>query len=158
GGNLLGLDLRRRLAGRISDSGARSGHANVRFLTFLDLAREIAGPMPGRPAPPALLFALVAAAVARSAEARCFGELRHRVGVVRALEATVRDLLDAGVPAAAARAWAEEFPDKDRRGSLAALASLYADVSGALSAYAHDAAVFREAARREAAEPGAPLL
>jgi hypothetical protein len=158
GSNLLGLDLRRRLADALADRGPRRGHANVRFLTFLDLAREIAGPVPGRPAPPALLFALVAAAVPRRAEARCFGELRHRVGFVRALEATVRDLLDAGVPADAAQAWAEAFPDRDRRSSLAALASLYADVSGALSAYAHEAAVFDEAARRGATLPGPPLL
>jgi len=158
GGNLLGLDLRRRLAERIAASGTRAGHANVRFLTFLDLAREIAGPVPGRPAPPALLFALVAAAVPRTPEARRFGELRHRVGFVRALEATVRDLLDAGVSSDAARAWADAYPDADRRGSLAALAALYGDVSSALSAFAHDAAVFGEAARRSAAEPGAPLL
>ena len=60
GSNLLGLDLRRRLAGAIAERGRRAGHANVRFVTFLDLAREIAGRVPGRPAPPALLFAAAA--------------------------------------------------------------------------------------------------
>jgi ATP-dependent helicase/DNAse subunit B len=158
GSNLLGLDLRRRFAQWLPAHGARRGHANVRFPTFLDLARELAGPVPGRPAPPALLFATVAAAVPRVAEASQFGDARHRVGFVRTVEATLRDFVDAGIAPEIVSTWAAGWPEPDRRAALAALAALYREAARGLEGFAHDGAVFREAARRSAQTDGDPLL
>jgi inactivated superfamily I helicase len=158
GSNLLGLDLRRRFAQWLPAHGARRGHANVRFPTFLDLARELAAPVPGRPAPPALLFATVAAAVPRVAEASQFGDARHRVGFVRTVEATLRDFVDAGIAPEIVSTWAAGWPEPDRRAALAALAALYREAARGLEGFAHDGAVFREAARRAAQTDGDPLL
>lgn len=157
GSNLLGLDLRRRLAVAIADGSPRRGHGNVRYLTFLDLARELAGPGPGRAATPALLFAAVAAAIPRVPEAKRFGDVRHRVGFAAAVEATLRDLLDAGIPADAFSSWTAAFPDEARRAPLAALAALYREAAGRLSGFAHEAAILREAAQRAQASER-PLL
>ncbi|HEV2064007.1 MAG TPA: hypothetical protein VGS00_05610, partial [Thermoanaerobaculia bacterium] len=95
--NLLGLDLRRRYTGWLAARAGTRGHANLRFPTFFGLARETAGDVPGRPAPPSLLFAAVASAISRVPEAARFGTVRHRVGFARAVEATLRDLRDAGI-------------------------------------------------------------
>ena len=67
--NLLGLDLRRRYTDWRAARAQGRGHANLRFPTFFDLARETARDMPGRPAPASLLFAAVASAIARVPEA-----------------------------------------------------------------------------------------
>jgi ATP-dependent helicase/DNAse subunit B len=157
GSNLLGLDLRRRLADTIAEQGPRRGHANVRFLTFLDLARELAGPGQGRAATPALLFATIAASIPRVPESARFGEVRHRVGFAACVEATLRDLLDAGITAEEFSGWAEDLADTDRRKPLTALSAIYRDVTSHLTGFAHEAAVFREAARN-AGETTSPLL
>src|ERR1700692_303842 len=60
--NLLGVDLRRRYADWRADRAPGRGQANLRFPTFFDLARQLAGDVPGRPAPASLLFAAVASA------------------------------------------------------------------------------------------------
>jgi ATP-dependent helicase/nuclease subunit B len=144
--NYLAVDLRRRLAERIADAGSRAGHANVRFSTFLDVAREVAGDVAGKPAPPGILFAAVAAAVGAAPAVEPFQGLRHRPGFLRAVEATVRDLRDADVSVSEFSAWATTSP-ASRRESLEALAGVYADVSRRLEPFADDVAVFRSAIR-----------
>lgn len=157
--NWLGVDLRRRLAESIACSRTRAGHANVRFSTFLDVARVAAGNVAGKPAPPGILFAAVAAAVGVEPGARPFRGLLHRPGFLRSVEATVRDLRDAGVPAADFSAWAAATSDPARREALEALAGVYAEVSRRLEAFADEVAVFRAAARSAAANPSPePLL
>lgn len=157
--NWLGVDLRRRLAEWIASSEGRAGHANVRFSTFLDVARVVAGDVPGKPAPPGILFAAVAGAVARDPGTSPFRGLLQRPGFLRSVEATVRDLRDAGVPAGAFSSWAAAASDPDRRPALEAFARFYSDVSRRLEAFADDVAVFRGAARSAAASPSdEPLL
>lgn len=159
--NLLGLDLRRRYADWRAAREAGRGHANLRFPTFLDLARETAGDVPGQPAPASLLFAAVASAISRVPEAERFGSVRHRVGFARAVEATLRDLRDAGVTPEAFGGWLSSgSPDAaPRREMLEALGALHADVARQLADFADDAAVFRAAAARARERPsGAPLL
>lgn len=156
--NYLAVDLRRRLAERIADARRRAGHANVRFSTFLDVAREVAGDAAGKPAPPGILFAAVAAAVGAVPAVEPFRGLRHRPGFLRAVEATVRDLRDADVSVREFSKWAATFPTS-RRESLEALAGVYADVSRRLEPFADDVAVFREAIRSAGANPSnEPLL
>jgi hypothetical protein len=162
--NLLGLDLRRRYTGWRAARAQGRGHANLRFPTFFDLARETAGDVPGRPAPSSLLFAVVASAVSRVPEASRFGTVRHRVGFARAVEATLRDLRDAGISPEAFRDWASAGSHSaSRRGLLEALGALYGDVARQLFGFADDAATFRAAAAaaavRARAKPSeAPLL
>ena len=156
--NFLAVDLRRRLAARIADAGRRAGHANVRFATFLDVAREVAEDAAGKPAPPGILFAAVAAAVGAAPPVEPFRGLRHRPGFLHAVEATVRDLRDADVSAADFSRWAAGAP-ASRRESLEALAGVYADVLHRLEPFADDVAVFRAAIRSAEANPGRePLL
>ena len=154
--NLLGLDLRRRLAERIASGGARAGHGNVRFLTFLDLARQLAGEVPGAPAPPALLFATTVAAISAVPDARAFGDVRQRIGFARAVEATVRDLRDAGVPPDELARFAAGMRG-DRARPLASLSALYAEVTRRLASHADEVATFAAAAgaarRRPVDEP-----
>ncbi len=157
--NWLGVDLRRRLAESIAASGTRAGHANVRFSTFLDVARVGAGNVAGKPAPPGVLFAAVAGAVRVEPGTRFFRGLLERPGFLRSVEATVRDLRDAGVPAAEFSAWARAISDPARREALEALSGVYAEVSRRLEAFADEVAVFRAAARSAAANPSPePLL
>jgi hypothetical protein len=156
--NYVAVDLRRRLADRIAEGGRRSGHANVRFSTFLDVAREVAGDVAGLPAPPGVLFAAVAGAVGAAPSVEPFRNLRHRPGFLRAVEATVRDLRDAGVSDREFTTWAAAAP-ASRRETLEALATVYADVTDRLGRFADDIAVFRAAIRGAAAGPSAePLL
>lgn len=156
--NYLAVDLRRRLAERLADAGDRAGHANVRFSTFLDVAREVAGEVPGKPAPPGIVFAAVAGAVGAAPAVEPFRSLRHRPGFLRSVEATVRDLRDADVSAGEFRKWAAASAP-DRRESLEALAGVYADVSRRLEPFADEVAVFREAIRSAAANRSTePLL
>ena len=144
--NWLGVDLRRRFAEWIARSEGRAGHANVRFSTFLDVARATAGPVAGKPAPAGILFAAVAGAVATEPAASPFRGLLQRPGFLRSVEATVRDLRDAGVSAAAFSMWAGGVSDRARRDALESLARVYGDVSRRLAAYADDVAIFRAAA------------
>jgi hypothetical protein len=150
--NYVAVDLRRRLAERIADAGRRAGHANVRFSTFLDVAREVAGDVAGKPAPPGILFAAVAGAVGAAPAVEPFRGLRHRPGFLRSVEATVRDLRDADVPVREFSRWAAGSP-ANRRESLEALAGVYADVSCRLEPFADDVAVFRSAIRSAGANP-----
>lgn len=157
--NWLGVDLRRRFAEWIARSEGRAGHANVRFSTFLDVARATAGAVPGKPAPAGILFAAVAGAVGTDSDASPFRGLRQRPGFLRSIEATVRDLRDAGIPAEAFSAWAGRAADPARRDALESLARVYTDVSRRLAAFADDVAVFRAAASAALSTPSEePLL
>jgi inactivated superfamily I helicase len=159
--NLLGLDLRRRYTGWLASRAGARGHANLRFPTFLDLARETAGDVPGRPAAPSLLFAAVASAISQVPQAARFGEVRHRVGFARAVEATLQDLRDAGISPEAFRAWvfADSNASAERRRMLEALGALHDDVARRLEGFADDVATFRAAALRAGAKPsGEPLF
>ena len=156
--NYLAVDLRRRLAERIAQAGRRAGHANVRFSTFLDIARDVAGDVTGKPAPPGILFAAVAAAVGAAPDVEPFRGLRHRPGFLRSVEATVRDLRDAGVSAREFSRWAAASGG-ERREALSALADVYTDVCGRLAPYADEVAVFRSAIESAGRNPSPePLL
>jgi PD-(D/E)XK nuclease superfamily len=156
--NYLAVDLRRRLAERIASGGHRRGHANVRFSTFLDVARDVAGDVAGHPAPPGILFAAVAGAVAAAPAVEPFRSLGHRPGFLRSVEATIRDLRDAGVSARDFSEWAAAAPAV-RREALETLATVYADVSRRLAPFADEVAVFRAAVGAAAAAPSRePLL
>ena len=150
--NYLAVDLRRRFVAAIAANGRRAGHANVRFSTFLDVAREVAGEVGGRPAPPGVLFAAVAGSVAIAPDVEPFRSLRHRPGFLRSVESTVRDLRDAGVSAPTFSEWTGTAPET-RRPALEALAAVYTDVSQRLAPFADDIAVFRAAIRAAAARP-----
>jgi ATP-dependent helicase/DNAse subunit B len=147
GSNLLGLDLRRRYTDWRAARAQGRGHANLRFPTLFDLARETAGQVPGRPAPSSLLFAAVAAAISRVAEAARFGPVRHRVGFARAVEATLRDLRDAGISPEAFRRWVSTGSSRaaQRHEMLDALGALHSDVARQLEGFADDAATLRAA-------------
>jgi ATP-dependent helicase/nuclease subunit B len=119
GSNLVALYLRRRAADELG------AVANLRFLTFLDLARAI---LPGAglaPALPLLGEALLAReALAATPEARAFDPLRDRPAFRQAFVRTADDLRDAGIPAGdLPRLLAGAAATPDRRGFLAALAA-----------------------------------
>ena len=120
GSNLLAVYLRRRAA---EELGAV---ANIRFLTFVDLAREIAPDDDPRPPMPVLGETLLARrALLSTREAAAFGDLRGRPSLAGAVHSTADDLRDAGIPP-------EALPDllpgssrlEDRRAHLSALAAV----------------------------------
>ncbi len=144
----MALYLRRRAA---EELGAV---ANLRFLTFLDLAKGIVPEGDPRPALPALGEALLARkTLATTAEARVFGPLRDRPSLAAALVSTAGDLRDAGIPPEGLlRLLAGAAASPDRKVFLAALAatiqeferrrSRFADATGLL-VRAGDAAIPR---------------
>lgn len=95
GSNLLGLYLRRQLV--------RQGlnHINLRFLTFIDLARDLAAePLDRegiRPLPRYGDLVLISSLAEQIQEGSYFGPIAGRRGFQRALSATFRDLADGGV-------------------------------------------------------------
>ncbi len=95
GSNLLGLYLRRLLAQRSLN------HINLRFLTFLDLARTLAAePLDRkglRPLPRYGDLVLIPSQAKKIQEGSYFGPIAGRRGFQRALAATFRDLADGGV-------------------------------------------------------------
>jgi len=95
GSNLLGLYLQRKLVQR------GFNHINLRFLTFIDLARELAAEPLGReglrPLPPYGDFVLISSLAEKIQEGSYFGPIAGRRGFQRALSATFRDLADGGV-------------------------------------------------------------
>ncbi|MGE5345958.1 MAG: hypothetical protein ACM3JH_08395, partial [Acidithiobacillales bacterium] len=120
GSNLLAVYLRRRAA---DEMGAV---ANLRFLTFLDLARDVAPDDDTRPPMPPLGEALLAReALLGTKEAVAFEAIRTRPSLAAALVSTANDLRDAGIRS-------EELPlllpesstHDDRKRHLAALAAV----------------------------------
>jgi ATP-dependent helicase/nuclease subunit B len=95
GSNLLGLYLRRLLAQR------GLNHINLRFLTFLDLARALAAePLAReglRPLPRYGDLVFISSLAEKIPEGSYFGPIAGRRGFQRALSATFRDLADGGV-------------------------------------------------------------
>jgi ATP-dependent helicase/nuclease subunit B len=95
GSNLLGLYLRRQLARR------GLNHINLRFLTFIDLARDLAAePLQRealRPLPPYGDLVLISFLADKIQEGSYFGPIAGRKGFQRALSATFRDLADGRV-------------------------------------------------------------
>ncbi|HSB35928.1 MAG TPA: hypothetical protein VLH41_03580, partial [Thermoanaerobaculia bacterium] len=154
GSNLVALYLRRRTA---EDLGAV---ANLRFLTFLDLARKI---LPGAgPAPPlpALGEALLARqALAASPEARAFGQLRDRPSLRQALVRTADDLRDAGIPANdLPRLLAGAAASPDRKTFLSALAASVVDFERRRSRFTDATGLLARAGTAPIPSSGNPLL
>jgi ATP-dependent helicase/nuclease subunit B len=120
GSNLLAVYLRRLAASRMG------AVANLRFLTFLDLARAIAPAEDGRPPLPALGARLLARrALLETPEAAAFGPLSERDALAAALLSTADDLRDAGIAPGEIRGLlggASELDD--RRRQLRALAAV----------------------------------
>ena len=120
GSNLLAVYLRRRAAAELG------AVANLRFLTFLDLAREIAPADDDRPPLPPLGEALLARrALATTAEAAAFGILRNRSSLAAVVVSTADDLRDAGIPPGTLPGLlrgSSRF--EDRRAQLSALAAI----------------------------------
>ncbi len=94
GSNLLGVYLRRRAA------EAFGGIANLRFLTFLDLARErLREPDPRSPLPPLGEALLARRAILDTPEGDVFDVLRGRPSTATLLVRTAADLRGAGIAA-----------------------------------------------------------
>jgi CRISPR/Cas system-associated exonuclease Cas4 (RecB family) len=108
GSNLLGLQLRRRLA---LDGTA---HAGLRFLTFVDLGRGLAAPrVAGRaPLPPGGRALVARAHGASPPPAGYFSPVASRPGFHRALATTFGDLDDGGFAADVAALVADTPPDE----------------------------------------------
>jgi len=95
GSNLLGLYLRRQLVQR------GLNHINLRFLTFIDLARALAAePLDRegfRPLPRYGDLVHISSLAEKIQEGSYFGPIADRRGFQRALSGTFRDLADGGV-------------------------------------------------------------
>lgn len=137
GSNLLSVYLRRAYA------ASRGAAANIRFLTFLDLARDLAPEADRRPPLPDLApRRLARQALAASRDSR-FRDLAATPGVADALVRTADDLRDAGIDAAT-------LP------RLAARLDLDADRAPILGEVVEAVARF-DASRRRFADPTATL-
>ena len=154
GSNLLAVYLRRRAA------EALGGVANLRFLTFLDLARErVTAPDPRPPLPPLGEALLARRALAETPEAEVFQELRSRPSTAGLVARTAADLRGAGLPSARFRevlTAAARTPDRaEFLGKVAAVLARYEELRSAFSDA--DGLLARAAAAEGAPRPG-PLL
>ena len=154
GSNLVALYLRRRTA---EELGAV---ANLRFLTFLDLAKNVLsddGLLP--PLPPLGEAILGRQALAATPEARAFGPLRDRPSLRQALVRTADDLRDAGIPAdALPRLLSEAAASPDRRIFLAALAATIVEFEKRRSRFADATSFLMRAGIASMSRSDAPLL
>jgi hypothetical protein len=154
GSNLLGVYLRRRAA------EALGGVANLRFLTFIDLARERAAQPDPRPPMPPLGEDLLARRTLRENPAgAAFGDLRERPSLAALLARTANDLREAGVasdrlagllPAVAAT------PDRAIR--LGHVAALVADFESRRARFADPTSALERAAEATRTPSAEPLL
>lgn len=145
GSNLLALSLRRRYA---SENGAV---ANLRFLTFLDLARERVA-ADDRASLPALgAVRLAALALGSSPLATAFGRLRDRPSLARALVRTADDLRDAGVPPSLLPKTLPSLSGADRKPFLAALGESLFRFEEMRRAFADSTSLLERAAAQNAA-------
>jgi hypothetical protein len=153
GSNLVGLHIRRRYA------ESRGAHANVRFLTFLDLARA-AAPPDARPAlPPLGALRLARRALAATPEAEAFGGLRAKSSLARALLQTADELREhALAPEDFARALAGVAASPDRRRLLDALAASVAALEASRARFADSGSILARAAAVEHAPTETPLF
>jgi RecB family exonuclease len=154
GSNLVALYLRRGAAEKLG------AVANLRFLTFLDLARKIVPGAGLAPSLPALGEALLARqALAASPEARAFGLLRDRPSLRQALVRTADDLRDAGIPANdLPRLLAAAAASPDRKLFLSALAASVVDFERRRSRFADATGLLARAGTAPIPRSGNPLL
>ncbi|MEJ2247297.1 MAG: exodeoxyribonuclease V subunit gamma [Acidobacteriota bacterium] len=123
GSNILATYLKRRFA------GTGSALANVRFHTFLDLARRVSGgahPAQNKPRIPHLGTSIILEEILADGTPGVFAPLSASPGFRDALLETFRDLRDADItPERLDRALESDREMKNRRRHLAALADLY---------------------------------
>ncbi len=126
--NLLGVHLRRRYLEWRESRGLAAAHAGISFSNLEEFAGHLAGQGPV-PLPEFGEFAILSDALARLPESRAFGDLASRPDFVPSLEATIRDLADAGVTPSRFRSFAEN-PSlaAERRVLLGAVARLYEEL------------------------------
>ncbi|HQR66630.1 MAG TPA: hypothetical protein PLB02_04490, partial [Thermoanaerobaculia bacterium] len=154
GSNLLAVYLRRRVA------EALGAVANLRLLTFLDLAREIVPDDDARPPLPALGETLLAReALFAAAEGEAFGALRGRPSLAAALVSTANDLRDAGIPPEKARRLLPAAsPLDDRKRHLTALAAVLAGFEESRRRFKDATSLLESAATAAIPSSDAPLL
>jgi hypothetical protein len=154
GSNLLAVYLRRHVADSLG------AVANLRFLTFLDLARELLPDDDARPPLPALGEALLARmALERTAKAEAFGSLQRRPSLAEAVASTANDLRGAGIGP-------EEIPPllargsdlEDRRRHLDALAAVLVTFEESRRRFKDATALLERAARAALSPSPEPLL
>ncbi len=153
GSNLLAVYLRRLVADR------RGAIANVRFLTFVDLARQLVpGPDP-RPALPELGAALLARrALRETPEAAVFGPLRERPSLAAALVGTADDLREARVPPGLLRSPRSRAIAPDRRAFLDAVGASIERFESFRSGFSDATSLLERAALAELPPSPEPLL
>ncbi|MHB1046529.1 MAG: PD-(D/E)XK nuclease family protein [Thermoanaerobaculia bacterium] len=154
GSNLLGVYLRRRAAETLG------GVANLRLLTFVDLARERVPTPDPRPPLPSVGEALLARrALLETPEGAEFRELRGRPSTSALVARTAADLRGAGIAAGSLR---ELLPavarSSDRTRFLASVAAVLARYEELRSAFADADALLARAAEADAPPRPDPLL
>jgi len=153
GSNLLAVHLRRGYAER------RGAHANLRFLTFLDLAREMlpAGADPRPPMPALGPRQLARRALTETPEAERFGPLRQERAMAAATLRLADELRDAGLVPGALRLLPAEALLPDRAEQLAATAAVLERFEKLRGAF-RDAASLLERAAATGTSRGGRLL
>ncbi len=142
GSNLLGVYLRRLVATR------RGAVANLRLLTFVDLARETAGRMDSTELPPLPTLAtlpLARAALLESHGAEVFGPLRSSRALARALAMLADDLASAGLSLRDLSLLPEAAGSAERRSFLAGLAATLKSFEASRAAFTTPHALFTAA-------------
>ncbi|HEV8266894.1 MAG TPA: PD-(D/E)XK nuclease family protein, partial [Thermoanaerobaculia bacterium] len=154
GSNLLAVYLRRGYAER------RGAVANLRFLTFLDLAKErIASPDARPPLPPLGDEVLASRILRETPEAAAFGPLRARPSLARSLVGTADDLREAGFDAKEFRSLVPAIAaTEDRRLFLAAIAATLVPFENGRARFFDDHALFARAMEASAPASREPLL
>lgn len=154
GSNLLAVYLRRRVA---KEFGAV---ANLRFLTFLDLAKEIVPEEDTRPPLSPLGEILLARrALQTTKEAGAFGAIRGRPSLAAAIVSTANDLRDAGIsPEEVRRLLPEASHLDDRRRQLRALSAVVFSFEGSRRRFRDATAVLERAAEALIPSSSEPLL
>ncbi|MBL8113453.1 MAG: hypothetical protein JNK60_11240, partial [Acidobacteria bacterium] len=154
GSNLLGVYLRRLVATR------QGAVANLRLLTFVDLARET-GAQPVLPPLPALAtLPLARAALLESHGAEVFGPLRTSRALARALATLADDLASAGLSLRDLSLLPEAAGSAERRSFLAGLAATLKTFEASRAAFTTPHSIFAAAAASSAGAPrhARPLL
>ncbi len=154
GSNLLGVYLRRRAAEKFG------GVANLRFLTFLDLARErLSGPDPRPPLPSLGETLLARRALLDTPEGEVFDVLRERPSTAALIARTASDLRGAGIAASALRELAPKVArTADRAGFLVKVAEVLCRFESLRRAFADPDAALERAALAHGPARSEPLL
>jgi len=154
GSNLLGVYLRRRAA------EALGGVANLRFLTFIDLARErVSAPDPRPPLPSLGETLLARRALVEAPEGEVFDVLRERPSTAGLLARTAADLRGAGLgPSRLAELLPAAARTPDRAAFLAKVAAVLVRFEELRSAFSDADSLLGRAAASKAPERPDPLL